>query len=625
MSKSVKRSLVILIYLTLALAATLVFFQVRNFDFINYDDGNYVTQNQHVLNGLTADSIKWAFTTGHAANWHPLTWLSLMLDCQLFGNNPGPIHLINLLLHIASTLLLFTVLKKMTASIWPSAFVAALFAIHPAHVESVAWIAERKDVLSTLFWMLTLLAYVGYVRRPAVYRYALALVFFALGLMAKPMLVTLPVILLPLDYWPLNRLYNAKLFYKAVIEKIPFFALSAISSVITFFVQRSGGAMIDFQTIPLSSRIANAFLSYFRYIGKLFWPQNLAVFYPFDVGSFPLWQIALCALLLIAISVCVIYFGRKRKYLLTGWFWFVAALIPVIGLVQVGPQAFSDRYTYVPYIGLFIMLAWGFHELVAGHPYKKIVIGTSAAVVLIALAAGSFRQTSYWKNSFTLFSHAVEVTQNNYTAQNNLAQDLLARGKTSLAIEHLEKAIQIKPDSVPAHVNLGAALQHQGKFAQAVAQYNKALELMPDLAQARYNLAVTLISQGKLDEALDQLRITIRLKPDWTAPMNNLAWFIAAHPELKNRDANEAVLVARRACELTNNRDPDLLDTLAASYAAAGRFEEAVNTAQKALQLAETAGQSQIKSDIQSHLVFYMQGKPYIQPSRKSVADPNKP
>ena len=449
MPEQVKKSLVLSIYFALAVSTLLVFWQVRDFDFIDYDDDLYVYKNQHVLNGLTADGVIWAFTTNRSANWHPLTWLSLMLDCQLFGPGPGRIHLINVLLHLANTLLLFAVLKKMTGSLWPSAFVAAAFALHPMHVESVAWIAERKDVLSTFFFLLTLAAYAGYVKRPSVYRYMLSLVLFAVGLMAKPMLVTLPFVLLLLDYWPLNRLMAQTAatsshrggksvpaadkyltLYRIIIEKIPFFVLSAVSSVITFSVQQSSGAVADINILPLQNRVANAFLSYAKYIGKMFWPQDLAVFYPLNaVGSISLWQFVLYALLLVGVTFLVLRFCGTRKYLLVGWFWFVGTLVPVIGFVQVGSQAFADRYTYIPYIGLFIMIAWGLPELLSKWPYRKFALGISAVIALTAFGICAHQQVIYWNNSIALFSHALEVTQNNY-----LRTLIVALLTTSLAV-----------------------------------------------------------------------------------------------------------------------------------------------------------------------------------------------
>ncbi|HEY5141044.1 MAG TPA: hypothetical protein VIJ25_17275, partial [Methylococcales bacterium] len=429
MLESLKKPALIFIYFALTASTLLVFWQVRTFDFVNYDDSVYVYKNQHVLGGLSPGNIISAFTTSDYGYWQPLTWLSLMLDCQLFGLDPGRIHLVNVFLHLVNTLLLFAVLKKMTGKLWPSAFVAATFALHPTNVESVAWIAERKDVLSTLFLLLTLIAYVGYVRNRSPFRYLLTILLFALGLLAKPMLVTLPFLLLLLDYWPLDRFAapqsvktttvpdRRRILYQLIIEKIPFFALSAVSSVITYLTQQTDAVIIDDKSIPfLELRFANVFLSYARYIEKMFWPHDLAVFYPPDISSFALWQIALCVLLLLVICIFVLRLRRNQKYLSVGWFWFVGTLIPVIGLIQFTGSSHDDRYTYIPYIGLFIMIAWGLPELLSKLPYRKIVFGVSMVVVLTALGICTQRQVGYWNNSIALFSHAIEVTKNNYLA-----------------------------------------------------------------------------------------------------------------------------------------------------------------------------------------------------------------
>jgi tetratricopeptide (TPR) repeat protein len=653
MNEPKAKSFVFLIYLLLAASTAAVFWQVRNFDFVNYDDYEYVLENPHVLSGLTPSGIALAFTAPHVGNWLPLTWLSFMLDCQLFGPNPGWFHFVNLLLHIANTLLLFTVLKKMTGSLWPSAFVAAVFAIHPMHVESVAWITERKDILSAFFLLLTLGAYVSYVRRSSMFRYLLAVLLFAFGLMAKPMLVTLPFILLLLDYWPLKRFstFNFRLpieknpkskiqnlkfaqsFWHLIIEKIPFFALSAVSSVITFLAQRNIGAMSDISAVSLGDRVANAFLSYTRYMGRMFWPQNLAIFYPYDVDTFPFWQIGLCVLLVLFISVLVIRFGRKQRYFLVGWFWFVVILLPVIGLLQSGPQGWADRYTYISYIGLFIMIAWGLPELLSKWRCRdiaagKIVLGISMLIVLAALGVYTRLQVSYWKDTPILFSRALAVTQNNYLAHYNFGSDLSRQGKYAPAIEHYKKAIQIKPYYADAILGLGDALAAQNDSNRAIECWQKTLQLKPgpdNAAHAHNNLGVILQEQGKLTEALAHFTKAIQLRPDSPIPMNGLAWFIATCPELKNSDVNEAIRLAGRACMITNYKNPSYLDTLAAAYASAGRFTEAVDTAQKAIILAETANQPQIKNIIQYHLTFYTQGIPYLESVQKPLPDPNKP
>ena len=495
-----------------------------------------MSENEHILQGLTLGNIAWAFTTGHAANWHPITWLSLMLDCQLFGPNPGWIHLINVFLHIANSLLLFAVLKKMTGALWPSAFVSALFAIHPMHVESVAWIAERKDVLSTLFLLLTLAAYVGYVKSRSLISYLLVILLYALGLLAKPMLVTLPFLLLLLDYWPLNRFeiaQSAKLspgktaerqtaLYRLVIEKIPFFILSAISSIITFLVQQSGGAVTGINSISFENRVANAFLSYVRYIIKMVWPQNLSVFYPPDIESFSSFQIVLCAVLLFAISVFVIYFARNKKYLLTGWLWFIVTLIPVIGLIQVGYHSMADRYTYISYIGLFIMIAWGLPELLSKWQYRKIFFIIFASIVLAILGVYAHRQVSYWKNTFTLFSHATNVTQNNFIAYINIGVAYSKLGRYQDTIDAYKQSIRIYPNFDEAHNSLGVAYANLGRYEDAVNEFKQAVRINPDFAEAHYNLGLAYANLGRYQDAIESLKVVIRIKPDHAEAYNNL-------------------------------------------------------------------------------------------------------
>jgi tetratricopeptide (TPR) repeat protein len=521
-----KKSLVIAIYFVLAVSTFLVFWQVRNFDFADIDDGIYVYENPHVSNGLTANNVFWAFTANRSGHWHPVTWLSLMLDCQLFGANAGRIHLVNLFLHIANTLLLFTVLKKMTGSLWPCAFVAAAFALHPMHVESVAWITERKDVLSTFFLLLTIWAYVRYAQKmntaPLLSRlcnryYLLAAAFFALGLMAKSMLVTLPFVLLLLDFWPLERIkhFDRLVFYRLVLEKIPFFALSVISSVTAFLVMRGSGIVIDIDNVPFGDRIANVFLSYARYMGKMFRPQNLNIFYPFDAFHIPFWQIAMCALLLLVISAAVIYFGRKQRYLLTGWFWFLGTLVPVIGIVQVDAQAYADRYSYIPYIGLFIMLAWGIPQLLSKLIYRKIVLGTSMVIVLTTLGVCAHRQISYWKNSITLFSHAIEATPNNYIAYNRLGVTYGDLGRGTDAIDAFKQAIKIKADYAMAYYNLGVTYGNLGRGTDAIDAFKQAIKFKPNYAQAHYSLGVACMMIGDKKSAMTELNILKSLNPEF--------------------------------------------------------------------------------------------------------------
>ena len=602
MPVQVKKSLVLSIYSALAVSTLLVFWQVRNFDFINYDDADYVSGNQHVLNGLTADGIIWAFTTGDAANWHPLTWLSLMLDCQLSlpgDPNPGMIHLVNVFFHLANTLLLFAVLKKMTGSLWPSTFVAAAFALHPMHVQSVAWIAERKDVLSTFFLLLTLAAYAGYVSRPSVFRYIAVLAAFAMGLMAKPMLVTLPFVLLLLDYWPLNRFMpqtvvlsgrqNRKFvpaadknqtLYHIIIEKVPFFALSVISSVITFLVQQSGGAVKNIDVIFLNDRIANAFLSYAEYMGKMIWPQNLAIFYPLRAAaSFPFGKVMMCALLLLGISFFVVRFGRNQRYLPFGWFWFVGTLIPVIGIIQVGSQAYADRYTYIPYIGLFVMIAWGLSQLLSKWPPQKIVFGLSIVIVLTTLGICAHQQVNCWNNSVTLFSHAIKVTQNNYIAYYNLGMAYSKLGRQLEAIDAFKRAIKIKPYYAEAYYNLGFACSNLGRQQEAVEAFRQVVRIKPDYAEAHNTLGLACSKLSHYQEAIEAFRQVVRITPDNAEAHYNIG---VAYAMLGRwREAIEAfgqtIRIKPYYAEAHNN--------LGVAYGKLGRGTEAIDAYKQAVKI----------------------------------------
>ncbi|MGD0786320.1 MAG: tetratricopeptide repeat protein [Sedimentisphaerales bacterium] len=522
MPEQVKKSLVISIYFALIVSTFLVFWQIRNFDFVNYDDNDYVSENPHVLNGLTADAVWWAFTTGHAANWHPLTWLSLALDRQLFGPSPGRIHLVNLLLHLANTFLLFTVIKKMTGALWQSAFVAALFALHPLHVESVAWISERKDVLSTFFWLLTMLAYARYVKQPGAVRYLLVLLIFAMGLMSKPMLVTLPFVLLLLDYWPLNRIkhFDRQVIYRLVWEKIPFIVFSIASSVITFLAQQNSEAI--FASLALKFRIGNAFISYARYIEKMIWPSRLAVFYPNPYENVSVLYAVISAAVLLIVTILVIRLAKNHRYLVTGWFWYLGTLIPVIGFIQVGRHAMADRYTYITLTGLFIIIAWGLPQLTAKWPQRKIALGVSMVIVLTALGICAHRQVSYWKNSFVLFSHALAVTQNNYIAYNNLGIAYVDLGRWSEAIDNCKQAIKIKPNLAESHVNLGIAYSNLGRWPEAIDAYKQAIKIKPDSAKAYYNLGVAYGELGRSTEAIEAFKQAILIKSDYAKAHLNL-------------------------------------------------------------------------------------------------------
>jgi len=517
------------------LAAGILFcyWQVSNHEFVNYDDDEYVTENRHVQEGLTRESVTWAFTTTHTGNWHPLTWLSHMLDCTLFGLDAGRHHMINVLLHLANALLLFAVFQRMSGALWRSGFVAALFALHPLHVESVAWVAERKDVLSTLFWILTMWSYARYVECPGVGRYLLVMVLFVLGLMAKPMLVTLPFVLLLMDYWPLRRLRGGEAdkkgtiqgdrqsFSRLVWEKAPLFGWAVASSVITFMAQKAAGAVSSLEAFPLPLRIGNALVSYVTYIRKMVWPQDLAVFYPHP-QTVPLWEALGVGIVLASLSALVIRGGRKRPYLVVGWFWYLGTLVPVIGIVQVGLQGLADRYTYVPLIGLFVIMAWSVDEAMAGWRLRKPAIGILGGVVILGIMLCTWIQIRYWKNTISLFEHALKVTADNWVAHNNLGNALLDKGNVNEAIHHFGEALRIKPGFAKAHNNLGNALLRQGKVEEAMSHYVEALRIQPEYDKARYNLATAMLNQGRIQEAVHHYAEVLRVEPDYVDAHFNL-------------------------------------------------------------------------------------------------------
>ncbi len=587
------------ICVVLTLTTLVVFWQVHKHEFVNYDDPKYITENEHVQAGLARDSIAWAFTTGHASNWHPLTWLSHMLDCQLFETDPVWHHLTSLLLHITNTLLLFGLLKRMTGALWRSAFVAAAFALHPLHVESVAWVAERKDVLSTVFWMLTMWAYVHYAKHPNPARYLLTVAFFALGLMAKPMLVTLPFVLLLLDYWPLGRFQLEKavknvnrrkqkpinthsqwqLSYSPVWEKVPFFVLSAISSIVTFLVQQHGGAVERIESVSIIARFANASISYLRYIGKTIWPSRLAVFYPHPGDRLQMWQAVAAALLLLGISIWIIWLARSHKYLPVGWLWFLGTLVPVIGLVQVGAQALADRYTYVPLTGLFIIIAWGLSDLLAEWRYRKIVLGASAIIVLLALSICTRLQLRHWRNSITLFEHTIEMTNNNYLAHSNFGVALVEQGKLDEAVAHFTKALQIKPGYTTGRRNLGYTLVQQGKLDEAIAHFTEVLRIEPDFIDARLNLGCALAQQGKLDEAIANFTSLLQIKPNLADAHENLGKALLQQGKLK-----EAIGHYREALRI-EPLNPTTHNELGSALGRQNKLDEAITHFTEALRI----------------------------------------
>ena len=520
MNKNKSNLLKIFICLSLLILTMATYWSVRSHEFIMYDDDTYVAGNTHIRKDLSWESIRWAFTsTSDAGLWHPLTWLSLMLDYHFYKVNAGGYHLSNLLLHIVSTLLLFFVLNKMTGAIWRSGFVAALFALHPLHVESVAWVAERKDVLSAVFWMLAMYCYVAYVNRPSVWRYLLVIIVFILGLMAKPMLVSLPFVLLLLDYWPLKRFQLELSDYGTccgrrkisiipivqnnsniclILEKLPLIIFSITFISITFFTAENFSAVVPLKNISVHFRIENALISYVDYISKMFLPFSLAIFYPYPL-SFSLWQVGFCLILLICITCIVVYFIRSYSYLFVGWFWYLGTLVPVIGLIQVGSHAMADRYTYIPLIGLFIIVAWGFADLAGKWHYGKQLFSSLAALILIFLMILTWGQLRYWKNSLTVFAHAIEATADNYLAYNNLAVIFIEKGDYRQAYQFASKAIQINPKLPFAHYNMGNILIKLGNTEKAIYHFQETLKLQPDYLNAKKKLVMYICSKDQLN------------------------------------------------------------------------------------------------------------------------------
>jgi len=558
----VNRKAVFFVYAGLVIATIIAYQPVCKNDFVYFDDDVYVTDNANIKNGFTRQAIAWAFSSGYAENWHPLTWISHILDYRIFGPNPVGHHLTNVLLHIINTLLLFYVLQKMTRAFWPSAFVAYVFALHPLHVESVAWISERKDVLSTLFWLLTMLAYARYVKRPSIARYAGVLLLFSLGLMAKPMIVTLPFVLLLLDYWPLNRPVNSlRSILNLLVEKVPFLVLAGICSMITYNLQTK----IETEILPIGLRVSNAVVSYINYIGKIIYPVNLAVFYPYSLGNLPVWKIITSAVLLAAITIVTLLAARRRRYLPVGWLWYLGTLVPVIGIVQVGDQAMADRYTYLPSVGISVMLAWSVAEHVGKTQARRIISVISSVFILAAFLICTRIQIGYWRDSITLFERTLAVTENNYKMEYDLGYELVSRGRLDEGVVHYRRAIEISPVNTHIRYNLANCLRQQGKIDEAIEQYCLTLEYKSDDVDTHNNLAYSLLSQGKFDEAKTHFVEALKINPDLAYSLTGLAWVLATHPNPVLRDPELAVELAERASSLTNNQNKTILDTLAAA------------------------------------------------------------
>lgn len=631
------------VYTFLVLITWIVFGRTLTYSFVNFDDRNYVYGNLIVTNGISWAGLVHAFAGSHAGNWHPLTTISHMLDCQIFGLRPGGHHLVNVLLHTLAVLLLFGVLQRMTGFVWRSAFVAAVFAIHPLRVESVAWIAERKDVLGALFFMLTLSAYDRFVRERTTSRYFVVFALFACGLMSKPMLVTLPLVLLLLDYWPLQRIADSISLRQVLIEKIPLFGLSIASSGATILAARHSLSVME--PLALTSRIDNAITSYITYIGQLIAPANLAVFYPFQ--TLPMWQVGVAAVLLIALTVVALIWRNQRPYLLVGWFWYLAMLIPVIGIIQIGLQGHADRYTYLPQIGLYLLITWSVAEMSILRRRVETLFVLSG-IVLLGLAWASWKQVSYWKDSETLWNHTLAVTSDNDVAHNNLGLYYQEQGKGEEALEQYRDALKIETARTDARYNLSSALTYtnianvlsaQGRIAEGVLQYQKAIELRPDYGDAHYNLGKAYLAQGRIDEAIAELQATVEVQPDdadahnslagaylrkkmvleaiyhyekaiaTSVPsfyaLNNLAWVLSTAPEASVRNGAKAVALARAAVTFSHGESPVFLRTLGTAYAETGNYDDAIKAAERALDVARNRKDVDLANDIEDDLARY--------------------
>ncbi len=658
------------ICLLLAFVTVLAYAPVRHAALVVFDDPVYIG-DPHVQAGLTWAGVKWAFTTWHGSNWHPLTWLSHMLDASLFGADAGAQHFVNVLFHAANAVLLFLLLLRMTGKMWPAAFVAALFAWHPVHVESVAWISERKDVLSTFFGLLTLLAYWRYSESSKLQVpnskawYGSTLGLFTLSLMAKPMLVTLPFVMLLLDFWPLERIHlfgigNTKHgtrktnLSRLILEKLPFLALTIASSIVTFLAQRSE-AVVSLEQHPLGLRVANAVVAYVEYLGKAFWPAKLAVIYPLS-NQIPAWQIAVAFVILTVISFLAWRARKSAPYLLIGWLWFLGTLVPVIGLVQVGGQALADRYTYVPLIGVFIAIAYGTDDFLARCRISNVIPSVTAGAVLVGCLCVTEYQLRFWQNSQTLFAHALEVTKDNaiahinlgvaleqddhrpeaiteyrkaieieprrFQAHNNLANLLATTGAQDEAFREYQEALRLNPDTAVTHINFATLLAEMGRFDDAMNEYTKAAQLEPEDPRSYYLMGKACLRHGQSAEAVKHFREGLQHQPNDFETLTWLARVLAADQNPAVRNGSEAVSLAERAAHLAGGEQPFVLDTLAMAYAEAGRFNDAQAAVQRALQAAAALGAQKTVPEMKERLQLYQSGRPYREDFSKELAHP---
>jgi hypothetical protein len=612
-----------------------VYWPVRNYDYVFYDDTDFVTENPEVKSGLTWQSFKWAWLNPIAANWHPITTLSHMTDCQFFGVNPGPHHLVNVIFHALNSLMLFFLLNRISGAIWRSAVCSTIFALHPLHVESVAWISERKDVLSGFFFMLTLWSYAGYAARKkqfepdkshigfrhgsATWGYLASLLFFTLGLLSKPMLVTVPFVLLLLDVWPLRRIkLDRTCEYPAIVkiigEKTPFFALSACFCVITIISQKAGGAIRGLAGISIEQRVANAIISYVKYVGKIFWPTNLAVLYPYPLNRahvelHAIANILICLTVIIGISIFAVLLFRKAPQIAVGWFWFLGMLLPVIGLVQVGEQAMADRYTYLPIIGILIAVIWSIPTTRSSAP----CVAGIAMGVLVACGVLSHNQLDSWHDTISLFEHDIEAAGDSATAEFTLGLGFEFKGDIRHAEERYRSALQLNPNYVKANYNLGQLLKNQQRWAEAADQYTAAVQKSPSDFFAHMGLGDVLIPLGRPKQAVFHLEKALEIRPSSPEAMNNLAWLLATSGDVVIRDGPKAVALAKRACDVTHFKNATMVGTLAAAYAESGMFEEATSTAEMAIKIAEESGNSRLRERNEELLRLYRQYRPFHQ------------
>lgn len=627
----------------LALLTLAAYWPVRHHDFIYYDDPEFVTENLQVQAGLKWSTVRYAFSNAVVGNWHPVTMLSHALDCQLFGTNPAAHHLMNVAFHALNSVILFLLLRYLTAAQWRSALIAGLFALHPLRVESVAWIAERKDLLCALFALISIWLYAHFARRGSTAGgsqdeaaprangmarwafYAGSLLAFAVGLMSKPMIVTLPFILLLLDFWPLQRVVWSKersalkRMLWLILEKVPFLGLSLTASLIALSFQRASGATSVIQNVGWAERLSNAAASYVRYLAKAIWPTDLAVIYPHPARHYylsdqwPGWELLAAGLLLLLVSVLAIRWAWSRPCFAFGWFWFLGTLVPVIGLVQAGEQAMADRYTYLPLIGPVIGLVWWVGDLLSGFRARAAnsLTAVAASVLLGALFLSTRHQLGYWQNTLTLFEHAAEVTADNPSAQFGIGMGLLEQGQISQALVRFRVALAIDPSYARAHYILGQLWRMQGHLQAAADEYKATLRFSPTDVRALANYGGLLPSLGRSTEAVQYLNEALRLDPNCVEALNNLAWVLATSTDASLRDGTRAVQLGERACQLTQFKQAALIGTLAAADAEAGQFTNAVATAQRAITVAQESAESALATRNQQLLVLYRSGKAY--------------